>query len=467
MSGPRRPDGLAIDPDPTGRGPGTECPDGYFYFATAGGCIPTAATVAARSAFDTELVHEDDATMAQVAGLAAVESGATAEVLAAEGADGTSADDYREEILAALGESTYVEPISFHLLAGYPLSMAGTTDSCGSTGVGLSFESHIVPSGYNGTRHTGVLVNDQFYTDGNSDLYLGYELRPYFTTGTGFAGSDTVGPRASDELGEPGETAFRSARTAFAAESQTEGFSGSDAFGTSGARGTSDEIFDSIMQLSGNIAITAMSANQYPGTDYGAILVEAPSLSTATVFGHVSFGEEPRFLGNSISQGTFLHDGPNGGYPTGPSRLTDPTGNPTQSGADTDHGLDTGPFSDNTYYRCNICPFYYNLAEQLALKQKFGFDGITYSRNPYLGTRQRMQEGVNEIITDILDDVLLRIDTTKFVNSNPLTNIKINRITTSETAEGPAYSPSGVGSTGATAAGISTSTDTGGGDYGY
>ena len=392
----------------------------------------------------------------------------------------SESEDYSTEIMDLIGTSTNVEAVGFYLLGGYSYSMKGNVEVGVDTYVKETLggsstydgSAHATYSGMYGTRKTGVLVNPVGLPD---NTWRGFEVRPMFLTryaGGGDLGSaytvdspsmvddltglnidasmryvDEMGaairPTGFDEAGLASEpmpmgtfgSGLRDNRSDY---SVTRGYSGIRALGQDpGERGYLDDLFDEMMQLTGTVGLTAFVANQYPGNDMGSsAFTGAERLSQAIVVGHLGFGGEPVFLRGAIDRATF-RAGPEAGY-------------------------DASEFAvNNPYYTCGSSPYVYNTDEMAHLKFKFGYDAATFHDHPYAGTRERMAEAIRDLSRDLIDNVIERIDSTKIINSMPLNEKKISRITGNE--ESSAYSPTGT----RTGMGTNTSTDPGGGSYGY
>lgn len=372
-----------------------------------------------------------------------------------------AAEDYSAQVLAEIGTSTQQQPVAFYALGGYTLSKAGYEIESDFEGGGAMFPAadNMIRSGYisSGIK-TGVLVNRQWYNSIDSrTTWRGLEMRPFF-----YAGGAGLVDRLDDQY-RRGSTTIRFSDSAeinpaniYRDQDVATGFSGREDLGTTGLRGTYDDTIAELQQLTGTVGLTAFMSNQYSGTDYGATMYGATPMSTAVVVGHLGFGADPKFAGESIIQGTFLW-GEEGKLPRGPGPSSE-----AWSDSAFNTGLDQTAFSDNTYYVCDSSPFFYNTDESQVLRTKFGYDAMTFSDHPYIGTRERIHQGISEIILDIEEDVLVRVDVTKFVNGGNATEIKINRIEASELAEVATFSPSGTGMSGP-----SNSSDPGGGTYGY
>lgn len=393
-------------------------------------------------------------------------------------------EDYSTEILEAIGISTQVEPVGFYLLGGYQISRGGFQEARLGPTYDIDYSdatggSDVMISGYYNGKDLNVLANNSWYRSGlSTGTWRGMEMRPYMQpttyglfdveesadravqmrdsqdpdtagSGVGFSDAGSVGGGTGAMAASRGQTFL------------LDGYGGLDAqveagIQTAGTRGTLDIIFDGLMQLTGTVALTAFIAKQYPGTDYGVLFDGSEPLSSAMVVGHVGFGVEPYFAGESLLQGSFLW-GRNAQTPRGP---IDAAGSVV---ADFDGGYDPTIWAqDNTYYICDQSPHYYNIDERGHLRTKFGYDAETYADHPYVGVRERLYQAISSFIIDLRDDVLTRVDVTKFINAAGLSEIKINRIEESEINEAAGFSPSNAGSMGPT-----TTSDPGGGTYGY
>jgi hypothetical protein len=382
-------------------------------------------------------------------------------------------EDYSERILQEIGTSTQQQPVGFFALGGYLLSKAGVSEKVTDTPGGRYpdasgyIRSGHLPAGSrsDGRRgvSTGVLADSSWYDSVEAvNTWRGLELRPFFLDDTLLSTGaspfrDASGYKNSLEIKDV--TDVYTGMLATRGQAVNEGYSGLESTGNTGARGSLDDTVSELMQLTGTIGLTAFVSNQYSGTDYGALMTGETSLSTAIVVGHLGFGADAQFEGAAIVQGTFQ-------YASAGGTMTLPRGPGPSAGAFVDEafmaGLDQTAFAENTYYVCDMSPFFYNPAEAQVLRTKFGYDAMTFSDHPYIGTRERIYQGISEIILDIEEDVLVRVDSTKFVNGGNASEIKINRIETSELAEDSTFSPSGAGMSGP-----STSSDPGGGTYGY
>ena len=403
-------------------------------------------------------------------------------------------EDYSTEILEAIGVSTQVEPVGFYLLGGYQLSRGGLSQPRLGPTYGSMVDTTGVPdvlvSGYYQGKDLAVLTNNDWYRAmPSAGTWRGLEMRPYMqptdsalfnvTTEDGssvIVGSSdqrTVAMRESQDQGAGGGGVgsvdagavggtFGAMQASVGQTFLLDGYGGLDAqveagLQTAGDRGTLDIIFDGLMQLTGTVALTAFIAKQYPGTDYGVLFDGSAPLSNAMVVGHVGFGAEPWFAGESLLQGSFLW-GMDAQTPRGPIDASNAIGEGYLIG-----GYDSTMWAqDNTYYICDQSPHYYNVHERNHLKTKFGYDAQTYADHPYVGVRERIYQAVSSFIVDLRDDVLTRVDVTKFINAAGLSEIKINRIEESEMNESIDFSPSNAGSMGS-----STTSDPGGGSYGY
>tara|TARA_B100000085_G_scaffold6790_2_gene6230 strand:+ start:3180 stop:4745 length:1566 start_codon:yes stop_codon:yes gene_type:complete len=410
-------------------------------------------------------------------------------------------EDYTAEILRQLGESTQVQPLAFYALGGYTLSTAGYAEDRYSDGSGVGTLSpddavfrydNKIRSGVSDGIKTGVLTNSEWFslqaaylTKDNPGIktWRGFELRPFFDLGFSEtdpisftaapthgrydndmsrnalsmrAGGSTRGSTATDGAIDTGDIYNAAQSTMY--EAVNEGFSGVEGDEFVGERGTLADQQLEILGLTGTVGLTAFAANQYPGTDYGVLYAEVEPLSTAVVIGHLGFGADPIFSGDAIQYGTFTY-GPTQKKPIGPGPVvSEAYADPFDPGT----GLDNSLFAENTYYVCNMFPGAYSEPEMMTLRSKFGYDASTFTDHPYLGTKERIHEGVTQLIIDLMDDVLSRTDVTKTVTSEGLSQIKVNKIEGSEINESDSFRPSGT-MTGATP----DSTNTGGGTYGY